>query len=468
MGWSGGVIVRIPLLNRLSFAQQFLFLSLLILVGGMLVIGLVVQSAIEQGVTRRTAAVTALYVDSFVSPLAQPTASTGTVTEAQRRELDDLLGRTPLGTQVVAFKIWAPNGEILYSPNPELIGRTFEVDDQLESAFAGDVVTEISDLSEAENEFERESWDRLIETYAPIRVEGTGAVFAVSEFYQLPDPLIAEIRDAQIRGWIIVGAATLVMYLLLVGMTLRASNTIRRQRDDLIANVKALEATLAENRNLQSRVNRAAARTTALNEQFLGRLSADLHDGPAQNVALALLRVDDLADPAGNGGTSDVDVMKRALDSALTGIRSITLGLRSPDVEGLSPCRAAQRAVTDFERLTGDRVNVECEEHDDAVGPLPTNITIYRVVQESLANSFKHAGPANREVTISRRDGSVELKIADDGTGFDLSEVSKDTSLGLALMRERVEVLGGRFSVRSDPDRGTTVEATIPVDHADG
>jgi signal transduction histidine kinase len=250
-------------------------------------------------------------------------------------------------------------------------------------------------------------------------------------------------------------------------MTLRASNTIRHQRDDLNANVKSLETTLAENRNLQSRVNRAAARTTALNEQFLDRLSADLHDGPAQNVALALLRVDDLADPAGNGGTSDVDVMKRALDSALTGIRSITLGLRSPDVQGLSPCRAAQRAVTDFERLTGDRVHVECEEHDDAVGPLPTNITIYRVIQESLANSFKHAGPANREVTISRGDGSVELKIADDGAGFDLSEVSKDTSLGLALMRERVEVLGGRFSVRSDPDRGTSVEATIPVDHAD-
>jgi len=459
--------VRIPLLDRLSFAQQFLLLSLLILVGGMLVIGLVVQSAIEQGVTRRTAGVTALYVDSFVSPLTQPTAGTGTVTEAQRRELDDLLGRTPLGTQVVAFKIWAPNGEILYSPNPELIGRSFEVDDHLESAFAGDVVTEISDLSEAENEYERESWDRLIETYAPIRAEGTGAVFAVSEFYQLPDPLIREIRDAQIRGWLIVGAATLIMYLLLVGMTLRASNTIRRQRDDLIGNVKALEDILAENRNLQSRVNRAAARTTALNEQFLGRLSADLHDGPAQNVALALLRVDDLADPAGNSGTSDVDLMKRALDSALTGIRSITLGLRSPDVEGLSPCRAAQRAVTDFERLTGDRVHVECEEHDDAVGPLPTNITIYRVVQESLANSFKHAGPANRDVTISRGDGSVELEIADDGTGFDLSEASKDTSLGLALMRERVEVLGGRFNVRSDPDRGTTVKATIPVDHAD-
>jgi len=412
--------------------------------------------------------VTALYVDSFVSPLVQPTASTGTVSDVQRGELDDLLGRTPLGTQVVSFKIWAPDGEVLYSPNQELIGRSFAVDYHLESAFEGDVITEITDLSEAENEYERESWDRLIETYAPIRVKGTGAVFAVSEFYQLPEPLIAEIRDARIRGWFIVGAATLIMYLLLVGMTLRASNTIRRQQDDLVANVHALEATLTENQSLQSRVNRAAARTTALNEQFLRRLSADLHDGPAQNVSLALLRVDDVADPTSNGGSSDVDAMKRALDSALTEIRSITLGLRSPDVDGLSPCRAAQRAVSDFERLTNDRVHVECEEHDDAVGPLPTNITIYRVVQESLANSFKHAGPASRRVSISRGAGSVELEIADDGAGFDHSEVSTDTSLGLALMRERVEVLGGRFSVRSDPDRGTTVEATLPVDHVDG
>jgi signal transduction histidine kinase len=250
-------------------------------------------------------------------------------------------------------------------------------------------------------------------------------------------------------------------------MTLRASNTIRRQQDDLVANVHALEATLAENQSLQSRVNRAAARTTALNEEFLRRLSADLHDGPAQNVSLALLRVDDIADAGGNGGTSDVEVMKRALDSALTGIRSITLGLRSPDVQGLSPCRAARRAVTDFERMTGDRVSVECEEHDDTVGPLPTNITIYRVVQESLANSFKHAGPASRSVGISRGDGTVELVIADDGIGFDPTAVATDGSLGLALMRERVEVLGGRFAVTSDPESGgTTVEATILV--ADG
>jgi signal transduction histidine kinase len=460
--------MRIPLLSRLSFAQQFLLLSLLVLVGGMLVIGLVVQSAIEQAVTRRTAGVTALYVDSFVSPLVQPTASTGTVSDVQRGELDDLLGRTPLGTQVVSFKIWAPDGEVLYSPNQDLIGRRFAVDHHLESAFEGDVVTELSDLSEAENGYEREKWDRLIETYSPIRVDGTGAVFAVSEFYQLPEPLIAEIRDARIRGWLTVGAATLVMYLLLVGMTLRASATIRRQQDDLVDNVHALEGTLSENQGLQSRVNRAAARTTALNEQFLRRLSADLHDGPAQNVSLALLRLDDVTDPSGNGGTSDVDAMKRALDSALTEIRTITLGLRSPDVVGLSPCRAARRAVTDFERLTGDRVHVECEEHDDAVGPLPTNITIYRVVQESLANSFRHAGPASRTVSVSRSTGSVEVEIADDGTGFDIAEVSSDTSLGLALMRERVEVLRGTFVVRSNPARGTTVRATIPIDHTDG
>ncbi len=77
------------------------------------------------------------------------------------------------------------------------------------------------------------SENKLIETYAPIWAEGGGEVIAVSEFYQLPDDLQAEIRAAQLRSWLVVGLATLAMYLLLAGMVGRGSNTIREQQTDL-------------------------------------------------------------------------------------------------------------------------------------------------------------------------------------------------------------------------------------------
>ena len=457
--------MRIQVLDKLSFTGQFVVFSLAVLLMGMFIIGFRVQSAVEQAVISRTAGVTALYMDSFVSPLVQDLPEQVELSAGQRSDLDQLITRTPIGSQVVSFKIWSPEGEILYSTNPELIGRTFEPGEDLQRALSGEVISKVSPLAEAENVYERANWERLIETYAPIRSEGTGTVFAVSEFYQLPDALEAEVRSAQIRSWAIVGIATMVMYLLLVGMVRSASNTIRLQQADLLTRVEDLRNALDENKLLQMRVSRAAARTTTLNEQYLRRISTDLHDGPAQDVALALLRVEGIAeveDGNGYGSRDDVDRLRTALESALADIRAITQGLRAPSLEKLPPCEAAQRAVTDFERISGETVVVEC--HGPSMpAPAPVNITIYRVVQESLANSLKHAGAASRFVRVTVADTRVEVRVSDNGPGFDTSQVSDETTLGLAGMRERVEMLGGTFRVTSQHNNGTVVKANLPL-----
>lgn len=457
--------MRIPILDRLSFTGQFVVLSLCVLVIGMVAIGVWVSSAVERAVISRTAGVTALYVDSFVSPLVQELPTTGELSPSQRSELDRLITDTPLGRQVVSFKVWSPEGEILYSPNADLVGRTFVVDDHLREAFSGEVVSEISDLTDQENEYERSRWETLIETYAPIRSEGSGSVLAVSEFYQLPDALEDEIRSAQITGWLIVGTATVAMYLLLIGMVQRASSTIRSQRSELLGNLSELQGALAENRRLQARVNKAAARTTTLNERFLRRISADIHDGPAQNVSLALLRVEGVADALNhNGGGSPEDIarLQDALTSALVDLRAISHGLRTPSVEDLTPREAARRAVSDYELISGESIPFE-HEGEAAAGSPPTNITVYRVVKESLANSFKHAGTASRRVRIEGTDERVKVVVSDTGSGFDLTQAANGTTLGLVGMRERVELLGGTFMVTTEPGQGTVVEATIPL-----
>lgn len=455
----------IPMLERLSFTRQFVVFSFVILVVGMITIGIWVSSAIEQAVVNRTAGVTALYVDSFVSPLVQDLSEQGELSPTQRADLGVLLTDTPLGEQIVSFKIWSPEGEIIYSPNPELVGRTFAMGGHLLDAFKGEVASEISDLTEQENEYERSNWETLIETYAPVRSEGSGAVFAVSEFYQLPDTLVGEIRRAQIRGWLIVGVATLVMYLLLIGMVRRASTTIRTQRSALLEHVDELREALDDNRGLQARLKKAAARTTTLNERFLRRVSADIHDGPAQDVSLALLRVEGIAegfDGNGRGSREDVERLRGALDSALTELRAISQGLRAPSVEDLTPGEAAKRAVTDYERLWGESISFDDEAESSASSP-SVNITVYRVVQESLANSFKHARSASRRVEVKGTGSQVEILISDTGPGFELAEVSGGDTLGLVGMRERVELLGGEFTVETRRGEGTVVRATLPL-----
>ena len=456
--------------SRMSFAGQFLMLSLVILIAGMSVIGLWVQREIEEAVTTRTAGVTALYVDSFIGPHLQEFGETQRFSAQDISELDRLLQETPLGSQVVSFKLWTEDGRILYSPNPTLVGKGFEPEADLVDAFSGEVVSHISDLSAAENAYESQFWDSLIETYAPVRDEQSGQIVAVSEFYQLPDALEADLRSARLQSWLIVGIATLAMYLVLVGLVRRASNMIGSQRVELEDKVNHLHRTLDENEKLQERMRQAASRTTAINERYLHRISADLHDGPAQDVSVALLRIEALAASYLNGpdgssrdrAVADLATVQTALDSALTELRTIARDLRLPEIEQASLADAAWRAIRDFERLTGKEVHAEIGDVP-AAAPLPVKIAVYRVLQEALANSNRHADGARQTVRITSGSNEVCLEVIDDGSGFETHQTARHDALGLAGMRERVEILGGDFEVQSEPTRGTRVRACLPL-----
>ena len=128
--------------------------------------------------------------------------------------------------------------------------------------------------------------------------------------------------------------------------------------------VDELSQLVAQNAQLDDKVRRAAARTTALNERFLRRIAADLHDGPGQDLALALMRFDTItgagtACPASGDRRRDAEgfrAIHTALQAALTDLRTISLGLQLPEIEQLRSCEISQRAVRDFERKTGATV----------------------------------------------------------------------------------------------------------------
>jgi signal transduction histidine kinase len=339
------------------------------------------------------------------------------------------------------------------------------------NAFAGEVQTEISDLTEPENEFERGQWSRLIETYTPVRKVGTSTVVAVSEFYQMTEDLEREVRAAQMRSWLVVSAATIVMYLLLTALVGRASNTIIFQQSELRDKVAQLSTVLMQNEQLHKRVSRAAARTTSLNERFLGRITADLHDGPGQDLALALLRIDELAGVCATckvsitnrrAASDDFGTIESALKSALADMRAILAGLRLPEIGQLSITETAERAVRDYERKTS--AAVELIINDVPVeAPLSVKITLYRILQESLANGFRHADGASQRVSIAGKEGQLIIEISDDGPGFEPRSVLTDGHLGLIGMRERVEILAGTFEVKSAPNNGTLIRAHLPL-----
>jgi len=450
--------------SKLSLSRRYMAVSALVMLAAALVTGAWMGRQIERSVIQRTANLTSLYVDSFVGHYLGNLSGDEALPPGDVAALDDLLADSPLGDQIVSFKLWSPDGRILYSPDSDLIGLHFEPDEEFQESLSGAVTSAISTLDDDENEFERRQWTSLIETYAPLSTSD-GRVIGVTEFYQRPDELLADISEARQRTWLVVGGIFLGAYLLLAGIVSRASRVITNQQSELRAQVQQNEA-------LHGRVQRAATRTVGLNERFLRRIAADLHDGPGQELAVAMLRVDPLIDSLHDPETfsgqqervhADLDIVKRALELSLQEVRTIASGLRSPHIEELSLIDTVRQAVREHERKSELPVELEFGDVPDLFSE-SAKITLYRIIQEALNNGLRHASGQGQRVWVGCEAEHVVVEISDSGPGFDFAHSSSGSDrLGVAGMRERVEILGGTFVLEARPGGGTVVMARLPL-----
>ena len=462
---------RVPV-RQPTLAQRFMLASLIILIAGMAGIGVWIGNEIKSGVIHRTGATTALYVDSFVAPHLQELGTTGALSPESHEQLSKLLQDTPMGQQIVTFKVWDPTGKVVYSTDGTA-GQTFPISEGLALAILGQVSSEISQLEAEENIAQRAIRPELLETYSPVRLSGTSEVIAVAEFYQIVDALNQEIAAAQRRSWLVVGAVTLVIYLLLAGFVRRASDTIEQQRATLNNQITRLTELLAQNRELHERVRRAAGSVATLNERLLRRIGSELHDGPSQDLGLALLKLDALIGrweqaQAAPAFVEELTAIQSSLQNAQKEIRAISGGLSLPQLAELSLPESVIRAVRAHERRTGSHVQLDVAQLPEQAA-LPVKITVYRVIQESLNNAFRHAGGANQQIRAFMDGDVLALEISDEGPGFVIQPAATfNGHLGLTGMRERVESLGGTFSVKSEPGKGTQVSARLALRAEEG
>jgi signal transduction histidine kinase len=462
--------------GRISLAQQYMLASLVVLVCCMAGVGWWVSREIQAGVIHETAATTALYMNSFVAPLIQELSEQDHLRPEHIASLDALVRKTPLGQEVVSIKVWDRGGRIVYSTNPTLIGQVFPMSGGADRAFQGSVSSHITGLEDEEHANERKFGDRLMENYSPIRSSDNEQIIAVAEFYQTVDHLEAQLSTAQRSSWLVVGLATMAMYLMLAGIVRRGSDTIEHQQRDLRDKVRQLTDLLRENRRLGERVRRAASGTTARNERFLRRISAELHDGPAQALGLGLLRLDSvmahtktcscdkLTLPA---ASNDLDIIQSSLREALDEIRALSSGLTLPELDDLTLGETLTRVARLHEKRTGTPVDVDIDGVPEDAG-LPIKITLFRVIQEALTNAYRHAGGVGQRVCLTSASGRLRAEISDGGPGFEWSpQGAWSGHLGLEGMRERVESLGGSFRIESGPAIGTCVQAELPLHQVD-
>jgi signal transduction histidine kinase len=455
-------------IDRLSFSRQFLLAIIAVLTVGMLVIGSWIGHLIETNAVNRTAAISAVYLESMSAAQLHEWPRGGALDSEAHNELDRIFVEGPLHREVLRFKLWDASGRIDYSNDHAQIGHIFPVSGLLAAAFAGKVQSHISDLDEIDNLPELINWNQLLEIYVPIRSTTDGRVFAVAEFYLSVDKLKHDILAAQERSWALVALSTFAVYLLLYSLVRRASNTIDVQQRDLRKQLKQLHSALDENDRMREQLREAGESTTALNEEFLLRIAADLHDGPAQTIAFALMRFDEFANSGQGSATSageanqELSSIQKALQSSLRDVRKISSGLTIPGMTEMSLADTARRAIHDFERLSGQTVQAKIDEIPDKV-PLAIKITVYRLLQESLNNCWRHAPGGSPQVLVQKHEKEVLVTISDHGAGFDTHKAFVGGRLGLNFMRERVRLLGGIFEIDSAPGSGTSIRARLPL-----
>jgi signal transduction histidine kinase len=138
--------------------------------------------------------------------------------------------------------------------------------------------------------------------------------------------------------------------------------------------------------------------------------------------------------------------------------RRIIEDLRPSSLANLGLTASLEILAREFSERSGIEVttSVEQTEMDE-----PRQLTVYRLVQESLTNVGKYAGARNVDISVRNYGNHVEVDIKDDGKGFNVAEVRPSTH-GLAGMRHRVEAAGGRLTVVSAPGSGTRIAAVLP------
>jgi PAS domain S-box-containing protein len=210
----------------------------------------------------------------------------------------------------------------------------------------------------------------------------------------------------------------------------------------------------------------------ALQEREL--LAQELHDGLVQNLGFLNLQAQAARQYLRSGqGDAALDSLDRLSEVALT-MQSDTrevigdLLTVSKSSEGL--CSVIRRAVARFEDHTGLPIDLELAEDLEAICnsealPPVAGVQLLRILQEALANVRKYAGtPSQIGVALTADGGQLQMKIVDNGPGFDPTHDSGDKHYGLLVMGRRAERIGGELAVHSAPGQGTRVEVCVPLD----
>jgi signal transduction histidine kinase len=340
-------------------------------------------------------------------------------------------------------KVWSDDGTVIWSDQSELIGQSFALPDDVQELLGTSAaVADISDVDLAENVAEREE-GQLLEVY--VGAEDADGEDVVVEAYLSTEPLDRERQTLLTALLPVTVGGLLIFQLAVLPLALALARRVERGQQE------------------QARLTRHALLASDLERR---RIAQDLHDGVIQDLAglayaLPLVETGEADRSGRRKGTLSLDRAHQVLVDCVAALRRLITDSYPPDLEsdGLANALADLASATENDRLT---VTVDVTSNGAVKGEAAR--LAYRVVREGLRNVARHADADNAVVRVQMEGREVIVQVEDDGVGLPPGEVPEG-HLGLRLLSDTLNDVGG--SVRAVPAEsgGTLLEARYPADH---
>lgn len=294
-------------------------------------------------------------------------------------------------------------------------------------------------------------------------VFSTGEPVIVEDYLRDPrlrTPPLGALLDEGLTSWIVTRFAAKGRTLGALHVGNRHPTRFARRDAELLQSFANLAAVAVENANLYSRVQQLAV----LEERE--RIGMDLHDGVIQALYAVGLNLEGSAEDVYD---SPADVKARLekaigdLNQVIKDIRTYVLGLRPAHVGNADIVSALSELVQEVR--VNSLIHAELEA-DRAYSPALSEeqtINLFHIAQEALSNVQKHARATSVVARLQSETGRLHLTITDDGVGFDTGQPIDPAHRGLTNMMERARSIDARFSVHSEPGKGTTVMVELPM-----
>jgi len=200
------------------------------------------------------------------------------------------------------------------------------------------------------------------------------------------------------------------------------------------------------------------------------RVAREIHDGPAQLIANLVIKTElceKLIDIDIGKAKEELNSLKGFLRSSLRDVRKIIYDLRPMSLDDLGLIPTLQRYVSNYIEENRIPVDFTVLGNPKALKSV-VGLAVFRIVQESLTNIKKHSGAKNASIRVEFTDNQINLLISDDGKGFSKSEIRstkwEDARYGLLNIKERVELLNGKFDIKTARNKGTRIFASLALD----